>query len=284
MISFTTVFLDEFSSATRNSFNRSGGIWHPQEYAKTHTVELAAYSKGSVSREFFSRGLSQKNNPIPFAFVLKKGKKPWDGIAEIGRKSRILDSGCAYMVVFYRALCAYLGEEKFNALYGDSRFILHSVPVDTVTTLLFKRVVIESAAEIEPGDQCCFRNVLAYNIKHGLREETYVVCSGPNQFMGLGVQGNTKQEVEEELFRQFNEPSHVITESVFKNSTMNNKTFLETQTNPRFPKEGRLHLKERRPLIDRIQQLAETPIEQLSELLEEWGRPRKKPCPDSPSI
>lgn len=284
MISFTTVFLNEFSSTTKNSFNRSGGIWHPQEYAKSHTVTLAAYSKGSVPREFFSRGLTPSKKPIPFVFVLKKGKRPSEAISAIGKKSRLLDSGCAYMVVFYRALCSYLGEEKFNALYHDSRFVLRSDPIDSVTNFLFKKVVIQSAAEIEPGDQCCFKNLLAYSLKHALPEKTYVVCSGAHQFMGLGFQGNTKQEVEEALWKQLNEPSLVQPEGPFRKITISYSTFIENQMNPPFPKDGRLFLKVLRPLTDRIQQLAETPIEQLPELLEEWGRPRKKACPDSPSI
>ena len=101
------------------------------------------------------------------------------------------------MLVFYRALCSYLGEEKFNALYEQDRFILRAHPFDTLTKFLFETVSIQSSAEIQPGDQCCFKNLLAYFFKHGLHENTYVVSTSDNNFIGLGFQSSTKREVEE---------------------------------------------------------------------------------------
>jgi hypothetical protein len=186
------------------------------------------------------------------------------------------------MLVFYRALCSYLGKEKFNALYGHDRFILCAHPFDTLTKFFFETVSIQSSAEIQLGDQCCFKNLLAYFFKHGLHENTYFVCNSDNTFMGLGFQGSTKSEVEESLFRQYNEPSCI--KGSLSRHTISYEEFIHKQTNPPFPNEERLVLEVLRLQTARIEQMANTPIEELADLLENWGHPLKRHRPESPTI
>ena len=284
MASFTTVFLDQFTSMTRNNFNQGEGIWYPQDAIKRYHIELEEYQYGLVPPEFFKKCLSPKNNRIPFAFALREGKTPSNAIHAIERTFTLLDSGCAYMFVFYRALCSYLGEEKFNAFYGRDRFILRAEPWDTWTRFFFDKVSIASAADIQPGDQCCFKNMLAYSVKHLLHEDYYLVYSGDNQFMGLGFKGNTKSEVQRALRRQFNEPSEVNTTGLLRTHTVTYSEFIKIQTNPPFRKDGRLVLEVLRPNWARIAQLADTALDELDVLIEEWERPLKRQYSGSPSI
>ncbi len=284
MATFTPLFLDQFRLMTQQSFNKKNSIWHPQEYSKAHSISIEAYSNGHVPKAFFSKCHTPSKREAPFTFALKKGL-PSDAIYSIGnKKPAILSSGCAYMLVFYRALCSYLGEEKFNALYGHDRFILCAHPYDTLTKFFFEKVSIQSSAEIQPGDQCCFKNLLAYSFKHGLHENTYVVCNSDNTFTGLGFQGSTKSEVEESLFRQYNEPSRMNIKGFLSSHTISYEEFIDKQTNLPFPKEGRLFLEVLRPHTARLQQMAETPIDELATLLESWGHPCKRHRSESPSI
>jgi hypothetical protein len=283
MTTFTPLFVNEFRLMTLQSFNKKNGIWHPQEYSKTYSIGLKDYSNGHVSRAFFSRCLTPSKREAPFTFILNKGLRASEAIYAIGnKKPAILDSGCAYMLVFYRALCSYLGEEKFNVLYD--RFILRANPFDTLTKFFFEKVSIQSSAEIQPGDQCCFKNLLAYTIKHGLHENTYVVCNSDNNFMGLGFQGSTKSEVEESLFRQYNESPHANIKGPLRHHTVTKEEFIDKQTKPPFPHEGRLVLEVLRLQIARIEQMANTPIEEIAELLESWSNLSKRHCPEPSSI
>jgi len=283
MASFTTLFLDQFRLMTSQSFNQKNGIWHPQEYAKTHTIKLEAYSKGHVPKEFFTRCHTPSKAVAPFAFALKEGLRPSDAIDSIGKKPAILDSGCAYMLVFYRALFSYLGEEKFNALYQRDRFILRAHPYDTITAIFFKKVVIQDRFNVQPGDQCCFKNLLSYSFKHGLPEDEYVVCNSDYNFMGLGLQG-TQRDVEEALLRKLNEPTRVVDGGSLSRITMTYEEFINKQTKPPSRNEGRLFLEVLRPDTERIQQMAETPLDELDDLLESWCHSYKRYRPDSPTL
>jgi hypothetical protein len=283
--SFITVFLDEFSSMASQSFNQEGGIWHPQEFAKKHSadIEPAAYSGGSVSWEFFSKCVSSGNKEEPFTFALKEGLNPSDALGSFERETTILDSGCAYMLVFYRALCSYLGEEKFNALYERDRFILRAHPYDTLTKFFFERIEILESYDVKPGDQCRFNNLMMYSAKHGLPEDTYVVCGLDDNFMGLGLQG-TQRKVEEAMLEQFNEPTRVVDGGSLSNNTVTYEEFRDKRTSRWVRQEGRLALEVLRLHTARIEQMKDTPIEKLDDLLESWGHRCKRQRPDSPDV
>jgi hypothetical protein len=283
--SFITVFLDEFSSMASQCFNQEGGIWHPQEFAKKHSadIEPAAYSGGSVSWKFFSKCVSSGNKEEPFTFALKEDLNPSDALRSFERETTILDSGCAYMVVFYRALCSYLGEEKFNALYERDCFILRAHPYDTLTKFFFKKVEVLESYDVQPGDQCRFNNLMMYSFKHGLPVDTYVVCNSDFNFMGLGIQG-TQREVEEAMLGQFNEPTRVVDGGSLSNNTVSYEEFRDKQTNPPVRKEGRLLLEVLRLHTDRIEQMKNTPLDELDDLLESWGHRCKRQRPDSPDV
>jgi hypothetical protein len=101
--------------------------------------------------------------------------------------------------------------------------------------------------------------------------------------MGLGFEG-TQREVEEALWRQFNEPTRVVDGGFFSNNTVTYEEFINKQTNPPFRKEGRLFLEVLRPYIERIQQMKEMPLDELDDLLESWIRPSKLQRSDSPTF
>lgn len=247
------------------------GIWSPDDYwrasrkwglAPTQEM-LKNYRTGLVTDLFFSQ-------IRPFTFQLNKGSLPSEAISFIGKELSLLDSGSIYMLAFHKALSEFIGPEKFNQIFRERHFYFSNTPHIRLTSPLFESIAIESSDEIMFGDQCCFKNMLAFHAKHEVREEYFTVCSNAESklFLGLGLppEGSTQEAVEQMMLQSYNQPPLQEGRNILAKHTDTWDEFQATQTIPPFRKQGRLYLRVVRPNVEKIAQLAEATLDNVGEV------------------
>ena len=238
-----------------------------------------------------------------FQFKIKEGASPSNAIKQMGRESlALLDCGSSREVAFYQALLEVLGDEKFNKLF--ERKSPFSLQIGTgqanPISCLFEKVQLRSSQEIQKGDFCHMTTIQEYMAKHpagGARGFNVICCdadAAAKKYLGLGLnpQGADREGIEKHLFNAFNaapiEESFLIGEiwnmhftqymlrdekrsrelvASLKERTVTWEEFQSAPLRNRFlheKMEGKLALQVERPLIQRIQKLAEAPLEEVN--------------------
>lgn len=255
------------------------GIWTPDDYwrasqkwgLKPTQTMLKKNRKGYLPVSTFSRCSRD------FTFRVNEGILPSDAISMIGKKPSLLDSGSIYMLAFHRALIDFLGADKFNRIFSEHSFIFSNLPNIRLTWSLFKHQTIKSSEEIQVGDRCCFKNTLAFSVKHGISEEYFVVFSDKKskRFLGMGLpsEGSTKEKVERMMHKAYNTPHLLEEKNSLSSHTLSFEEFMASTENPPFPKEGKLYLEIIiRPDIEKIQKLADASLKDVMEVFNGRGQ------------
>jgi hypothetical protein len=236
-------------------------------------------------------------------FIIKDGVSPSIAIKQIGCESlALLDCGSTREVAFYQALLEVLGDEKFNKLFERKSHCPLQIGTGQANPIscLFEKVQLRSSQEIQKGDFCHMTTIQEYMAKHpaGNSRGFNVICcdtdAAAKKYLGLGLdpEGVDLEGIEKHLFNAFNatpiEESFLSEEiwnmhftqymlrdekksrelmASLKERTVNWEEFQKAPIRNRFlneKMEGRLALQVERPLIHRIQKLAEAPLEEVN--------------------
>lgn len=201
----------------RDSRAIAEGIWHPDEY-RDFTIDSFNSEKGNYYPTGYADGkfweITERN-----VFRLQPGIKPSEALQKFLEGPTVADCGVTTAVCYYKWICDYLGEEKFDKIFGSEPFALTIAPygiLDLRSPISYLADFTEASKKFEKGElgkrplkigeECHFKGVNWYSSKHPLGSANgwNVIYIGDNSkgnqlFMGLGFE---KPLTESEIYQK----------------------------------------------------------------------------------
>lgn len=246
---------------------------------------------------------------LPFVFEIKEGVTPSQALEELEKGFSILDCGLACNLAAYRALRDVITPEKFDHLFAsDSPFPLRLSYDKTKPQIerLFKQVSLRSEEDVQDGDICYFSNIREYIAKNPVAEWRGLNATCIDQvakkyvYLGSPREGSQKNEIEVRFWEECNATpvdEGIVRQRIWKYlysnyilgheessrkfvASLRERTYTweEFQNTPSrsaekgFRTQGKLDLEVARPNLQRIEELAQTPIEQIREVFASYAK------------
>jgi len=249
--------------------------------------------QGYVPKKCFSR-----IEGLQFTFAAKTEVAASKALNTITEGLALLECGTALQLTQWMALKEYIGSERFDILLSFPQNVFPPLYLQHgayILSALYQEVKIQGEDEVLPGDICYFKNISSYLKKHpyGPSVGYNTVCVVANRhlgtdkkarFMGFGlaIEGASSPEIESHLFEEFNKPpliphdylSKELADSIPKSATDETLSwgeFKQVQSEDHNGTKGRLVLKIRRPRLDRLEALQNTPPNKIRDLVASWS-------------
>ena len=185
--------------------------------------ERMKYRRGYLDPRYWNHVMNGPRDRMHCSFTLKPGVRASVAIKHAFENDARLECLSTSRAVQARAMLAFLGPAKFDALFqprGGKKPVLfigvHPPPglYDPIIDMLKKKPVTR-LEDLQPGDKIYYENDPRYRIKHpggSWRGENLIYdgfIDGKHTFSGFGMKGITEPKLKQDMINAFDEPSDV---------------------------------------------------------------------------